>query len=357
MNEDVTVLVCGESGLATDAIQQYAGALCTAMNACGDQCAVEILPRNERGSLRWNATDGLIRSRASVFVIQYNPFSYGRLGVTLPLVVGVARLRRTKRDARIVLMCHETVTMAPGVRWCAIRQLHRVQLAFLLALSHSAFVSVGAWIPTLRALGARGARRLPVGSNMPDRRADRVAVRASLSMESAFVVTSFSTGHPSHRDDYLVSAIEAVLKERPDAVVVTLGAGRQPVMTRHPSVLEVVPGLLEARDVAGLLAASDLFISPYVDGASTRRGTIMAALQHGVAVASTIGNSTDTDLASHLKIQDIDGTDTLKCLRATASALARDDVARAAHGSAGRALYESSYDWDVIARELTRTTA
>jgi glycosyltransferase involved in cell wall biosynthesis len=48
-------------------------------------------------------------------------------------------------------------------------------------------------------------------------------------------------------------------------------------------------GPLPAAEVAECLRACDLVVQPYPDGASTRRGSLMAALANGVPVVTTVG--------------------------------------------------------------------
>ncbi len=52
----------------------------------------------------------------------------------------------------------------------------------------------------------------------------------------------------------------------------------------------VSAGLLADRDASLHLQACDVMIQPYVDGASARRTTLMAALAHGRAIVTTIGS-------------------------------------------------------------------
>ena len=48
-----------------------------------------------------------------------------------------------------------------------------------------------------------------------------------------------------------------------------------------------------ADEVSRRLSAADLNLSAFIDGVSTRRGSLMAALQHGVASVGTRGYLTD----------------------------------------------------------------
>ncbi len=346
------VLLCGETGSETNALLEYSTALDLAMAADGFPTRVEAVAAPRHRSVDRVPLSSLIRPDDSVVVIQYNPFSYGHLGLAPGLVLDALRLRRSRPNLRLALMCHETIALSPGVRWQAIRQLHRAQLAALLRQMDVVFVSTGRWIPTLRALGAQSPIRLPVGSNLPDLSACRDATRESFGLSDKFVVTSFSTGHPSHRDDYLIEAVKAVARVRDDVVVLTLGAGRDALFQGTPTLAERIPGFLQGNQLAKLMAASDLFVSPYVDGVSTRRGTVMTALQHGVPVVATTGESTDDDLATLLGPF---GTAVFRgpaAFGAAAGQLATNGAVRRDHGQRGQNLYRSQYDWPVIAAQM-----
>ena len=56
-------------------------------------------------------------------------------------------------------------------------------------------------------------------------------------------------------------------------------------------------GFIDDEQVSAYLKACDLIVLPYRDGVSIRRGTLMAALAHGCAIITTMGNdSAESDL-------------------------------------------------------------
>lgn len=348
------VLLCGESGAATDAIQQYAHALAHALTGLGADARVETASFHGGTAGTAQSIDDAVAPSDTVLMVQYNPFSFGRAGVALRFVRAMRRLRRRYPSLTLVVMCHETVVMNPGVRWAALRQVHRAQLRALLRLADAVYVSVDAWRPYLEAHGAKDAALLPVGSNLPDRRAQRDAARAALDATDRLIVATFSTGHPSHDDEIARRAVDAVVSVRPDTLVLSLGAGRQRLLEPGDD-RERCPGHLPAHELAAHLAAADMLISPFVDGISTRRGTVMAALQHGVAVVGSVGRSTDPDLEALVRGLPGAGRGG-DWIPGTAAALANDASLRDEQGRAGRSLYAARYDWPVLAARVLHDT-
>jgi glycosyltransferase involved in cell wall biosynthesis len=113
----------------------------------------------------------------------------------------------------------------------------------------------------------------------------------------------------------------------------------------------IEPGRLEASDLARHLAAADLFVAPFVDGVSTRRTTLMAALQHGLPVVGTDGRLTDGVLRSSHALTLV-SVDDRQGLSDAARGLAGDPGRRHALGAAGRELYERAFAWPVIAATI-----
>lgn len=112
-------------------------------------------------------------------------------------------------------------------------------------------------------------------------------------------------------------------------------------------------GPLPAADVASLLAASDVCLQPYRDGASPRRGSLLAALAQGVPVVTTTparggydGLPAPRDGATALFVPPDDAA-------ALADAAWRilSDGALAARLGAGARAYAARLAWPAIARQ------
>jgi glycosyltransferase involved in cell wall biosynthesis len=92
-----------------------------------------------------------------------------------------------------------------------------------------------------------------------------------------------------------------------------------------------------------------VFVAPFVDGVSTRRTTLMAALQHGVAVVGTDGRLTDDILRASREALTLAPVGDRHQLEDAVRRLADDPGLRRSRGAAGRELYTSSFAWPVTA--------
>lgn len=155
---------------------------------------------------------------------------------------------------------------------------------------------------------ARRAALIPIGPNIePAPETDAVAARlraeAALGAGEALLVTfgllNHSKGLPT-----LLRALARLNEaaERPGYRLALVGAGQggldptdrqtATALARLAAELGVASsiirtGQLPATEVAGWLRAADAVVLPYVDGASYRRGTLLAALACGAAVVTT----------------------------------------------------------------------
>jgi glycosyltransferase involved in cell wall biosynthesis len=226
----------------------------------------------------------------------------------------------------------------------------RLQLRALRLSADLVLVTTEAWSEQLMAMRPRRrVRHLPVGSTLPDMRSGRAAARASLGVaDGRLVVATLSSGHESHLVPYVETAVASIAARSPDVLLLTLGAGARQVTVAGVEVVR--PGELTPDDLARLVAASDLFLVPLIDGVSTRRTSAMAALQHEVAVVATDGHLTDSMLRdAGIPLAPVGERDAFVSLAAD---MATDAARRTESARAGRALYERSFDWSAIAERF-----
>ena len=247
-------------------------------------------------------------------------------------------------------MIHETFVDARNFRWALMGAWQRAQLLALHGATDVSFCSIERWAELLGAMPPhRPAHHLPVGSNLPDMRDHREETRVELGVnEDTSVIACFGLRHPERLEGHTLQAAQAIAQTGRRVLLLNLGQGPREVHAMGRVTIQS-PGFLEADALARLVAASDIFIAAHLDGVSTRRTTLMAALQHGIPVVGTSGRQTDQILSPTVPALSIELI-TLPFRRRRRTAA--DPLARRRLGEAGRRLYTTEFDWPVIATRL-----
>ena len=346
MRGTLMVLV-GRGRRSVDAIREHGERLAEAVREAGGRA---VVIEADRGA-RWVAK----AADCDAVLVQYNPFQYGKWGFAPWLPAGLARLRRTPTRPLITLMVHESFVPIAGWRSALMGLWQRSQLVALRGVSDVVLASIEPWAELMRRQRPRRPTfHVPVGSNLPDRRNARREARAGLgASDDTLVLASLTTGHPSHLLGHVVSAANAVAERRGRALLLLhLGAGAPPLDGVEEGVRVYAPGRLPVGSLAETLASADLYLAPFVDGVSTRRSSMMAALQHALPIIGTDGPLTDAQLreasdALRLVPVDVPGLFTDAVVELAESAEKRQQL-----GERGRRLYERCFDWSVIVRRL-----
>jgi glycosyltransferase involved in cell wall biosynthesis len=335
-------LLCGTRVEGTNAILDYTRLLDRALRDQGVTSAVELM----------DAKTPDLRPYDTV-VLQYNPFLYGRWGFAPHVPASLARWRLRRGRPLVALMTHETYFPISDWRSAIMGSTQWAQLRALHALSDVVLVSIERWTRQLADWRpCRPVAHLPVGSNLPDRREARSSAREEIEADNAtIVVASFGTAHPSHLADHMAAAVNTVARNHDRVVMLSLGAGGRKLPGLDRRVVVVRPGRLPATDVARLLSAGDLFLAPFDDGVSTRRGSVMAAMQHGLAIIGTHGELTDSILSESGALELVPRGD-LNGFAQAAVALATDTGRRERLGACAASLYRREFDWPVIAARM-----
>jgi glycosyltransferase involved in cell wall biosynthesis len=227
-------------------------------------------------------------------LVEYNPFAFGRRGYCPWLVRIVRRLKRSGR-CRVAVMFHETQVPNRPFKFWVMRHWQNWQLRSLSRMADVIFVSTTRWVAEIKAVWPKAVcHNLPVGSNLPRSKLSREAARENLGIASeTLVLGMFGSSHPSRMIDWMGAAVRGAARVQDKLVVLYVGKDG----TTFHEVCAGFPfkdeGRLRAEAVADRLRAMDLLISPFMDGLSTRRGSVIAGFQHGLAVASTWANHTD----------------------------------------------------------------
>jgi glycosyltransferase involved in cell wall biosynthesis len=309
--------------------------------------------------------------RADLLHIQYQPGAFQLKGAVnlLPLW-----LRARRPGLRVVTTFHDLrvphlFPKAGPLRSLAVR-------ALLRGSDSAIFVD-----PTdLARVGvARGRHWIPIGSNIPcapPADYDRAALRAQLGVESdGLLVGYFGFLSAGKGATTLLRAMRLLRDAGCPARLVLIGAGANSGSASDRADEQAalalgeelglgsylrLTGLLPPPDVAAHLLACDVVALPYDDGASFRRGSLLAALEHGCPVVTTAPAGEALGQGARRLEPDRQflavPPDDPAALAAALMRLAEDAALAAQLGAAGRALAERC-GWAALAAETAAVYA
>jgi glycosyltransferase involved in cell wall biosynthesis len=314
------------------------------------------------------ALDGFAPPRR--LLVQYTPGAWGYKGLNLGFCRWLVQRRARGDDVRV--MFHEVwypLQLRDRPRRWLLALGQRLMARTLMDACCSAYVSIPAWEPLLRASERpRDGRRpvtvawLPVPSNIPvNEDAEAVArLRGRLVPGGETLVGSFGT-FSGMIGDLLAATLPRVLDGRADRVGLILGRGSDRFASRllagHPELAGRLhaAGALPADETSIHLQACDLLVQPYPDGLSSRRGSLMAGLAHGVATVSNLGRLSEP-VWERTGCVALAAAPDPAALTAAAAPLLASAEARAALGSAARATYRRHFAVERTAEALAGST-
>lgn len=293
-------------------------------------------------------------------LVQYTPNAWGRRGLNFPFCRWLIGRGRDRGD-EVRVMFHEVAfpfeLRGKPTRWLLAAGQRRMARMVLEAATHVDLATT-AWQPTLRALSRGDLRAFgwrPVPSNIPvcvD--AEGVAeARRRVAPGGETVVGSF--GSFSERVALMLADLfPRLLLNRPDRVGVLIGrhgerlAGRLIAETPALGGRIVAPGAQDSADASRTLQACAVLVQPYPDGATTRRGSLMAAIAHGIPTVTNSGRLTEPIWAESRGVALAPGIDP-ESLARTVDWVLNDHDERDRLGAAGRDLHER---WFSVARTV-----
>lgn len=187
---------------------------------------------------------------------------------------------------------------------------HRAQAVILSNSAHVNFVSTARFVTELSALSMRRILKIPVGSNIPVEKFDREKLeklkhRLGLIAGESFVLL-FGGFHPSKVFDWAYPTLSELALEKKFKIV-HIGVKAEDVPAELLGTVRscsqfIFTGHLDFGDISLLLQSGQMEISPFSDGASTRRGSLIAGIVHGTTVVTTQSEWTDEDILSQKNV-------------------------------------------------------
>ena len=276
----------------------------TGRNNCADDAGVAVHSVIKSWGLRcWRQIAAVARQQQlDVLNIQYEPAAYAmQVGVNfLP-----SRYARRLIKAPIVTTYHDLLMpylfpKAGPLRWKVVEYLARRSDATIVTNEEDRLRLVNLQLPTANL------QLIPIGSNIDPAQAgvfDVVEERERWHVRrDEFTIGYFGFLNLSKGGEVLMQAMRLLLDQHLPIRLLLIG-GRtgtsDPTNAAYASQVDQLiatlnlqsqvtsTGFLEPSDVSRTMLASDVLALPYVDGASLRRGSLMAAIAHGRAIVTT----------------------------------------------------------------------
>jgi glycosyltransferase involved in cell wall biosynthesis len=228
-------------------------------------------------------------------VLQYNPFCWGKRGWCPDVPSTLRKIKALPRSPKIAVMFHETTVPKWPWRYAVMYAWQRPILRLVAKQADQIFVSTKRWIGELASAGAVAPMSLlPVGSNIPRSLLPKAEARSRLGFsDDLFVVGVFGGAHPSRLLDWISMAAKAIARAYPKVILLHVGPEGEVINRAIQDLPFKTLGVQAACKAADAIRALDIVIAPFVDGVSTRRGSVMAAFNNGIPVATTRRESTD----------------------------------------------------------------
>lgn len=307
-------------------------------------------PRSVRGIARH-----VEAGRPHWLLLQYNPFSYGRWGLNPHLPLVIRTIKRRNPETRFALMVHEPYVPVSSAKFAVMTTWQRWQLWMLGRAADVVFFSIEPWTNKFRRwFPGKPVLHLPVGSNVPRVPISRDEARTRLGIRPGTrVLGLFGTAHASRLLEPVRLSAQRAAREGSPVVVLYIGPHGPAVRQALKDVPLLAEGPLAPDEVSRRLAAVDVYLAPYFDGISTRRGAAMAGLQHALPTVGTTGFLTDEMLLKEnghaFLLADVSGHEQFSghVLR-----LLKDAGLCESLGRAAQQLYRTEFVWERIASRL-----
>ena len=310
---------------------------------------VRRLPGNFGPRALISLSRSLVDEPDSHILVQYVPHAFGFKAMNLFLCLWLFARRRIDYS----IMFHEVafpILRGQPLKHNFLGIVQRGMAAIIARRAARVFVSIPSWISLLEKLiPGKTIEWLPVPSSIPvvDDPARVASLRHRYSPDNLPLVGHFST-YGLLVAPLLDALLPRILNDH-DCRVLLIGANSAEFLARwsrmHPIFADRISATGECDPDTLSLAISgcDLMLQPYLDGVSSRRTTVMAALAHSRPVVATRGRTTETLWDEHgaaalAPVGELDG------MCAAVARMLGDEGLRHKYALAGHELYMQRFD-------------
>lgn len=295
-------------------------------------------------------------------LVQYVPHAYGWKAMNLPFSFWVA----SRSHFRPWVMFHEVafpIASGQPLRHNLLGVVTRLMAMLVARAAEHIFVAIPEWDTWLRRItpGKLSIHSLPVPSNVPTNVdfASVAELRARIATDPETALIGHFGTFGSHTASMLAAVLVPLLAGDSNRVGVLVGRGGEDFardLVRAQPNLErrlYATGGLTAEQVSLHLAACDLLVQPYPDGASSRRGSLMGGLGLGLPIVTTQGRLTEPHWEESQAVA-LASTSSPDDFIATAEALLQNPDARAGLGRRARRIYKDKFAVEKTVSEMRR---
>ena len=283
-------------------------------------------------------------------LIQYTPYLFP----SLKSCFGIFK----KHRGRASIFFHE-LYFPPSwsIRGIAIGVPHWCRFLVLLHFSKQAIFSTAGfhstWSKRLPYLKQK-MFWVPVGSTIP------IAGGAIQTSSPEISLVHFGGAHPTHLYEFVFRAFREACQFFGDDQVrldlIGVVKGQFPHVSGHPGIH--FHGYVDSILVSQKIRSATLILAPFLDGATTRRSTLMCALSHGKPVVTTLSDGPDsksTPWAQSVATTSMQSAEAeADYARQVLVWLKAPEAERNALSIRAKQFYEQNFTWDRIAQRLLK---
>ncbi|MCF8058438.1 MAG: glycosyltransferase family 4 protein [Bacteriovoracaceae bacterium] len=253
----------------------------------------------------FNIRDLIGELKADLVLFQWTPLAFSKdfygLAFFVPFLLFHLRSLNTK------VIVHEShYPLSPSLKGLFIGVPHFFQFCLIALWSRKLYFSHegnelkwAGYLPFLK----RKFSTLPVYSNIKNHLKSDEGLNADIPLKKHKLIY-FGGAHPTNSFDHLLIALNKAQEElgKENVSLYLLGLSRKVIPDLLLSRLDqdvFALGFLSEEGVSSWLKRADLVLCPFLDGVTTRRGTIMAALLHGKAIVTTTSYFTVESIPWH----------------------------------------------------------
>ncbi|MDD2889466.1 MAG: glycosyltransferase family 4 protein [bacterium] len=242
----------------------------------------------------------ILRSANPDFIIiQYVCQLYGKAGIIPNIVLLVFLIKLKFKSIKLVITFHE-LWIPLTFKDFILGIIQRLEAGFIILMANTSIITTNTREMALKKLFPRARiYKIPVGSNIPNKEKLSPSIHY---LKKDFTLGTFGRLHPERDLLTIISAIKIITVYKYNVTLKIIGKIDQGII--YTTLLKKIKDLgiekniiwtdsCSAKEIEKHITNLDIYLSPEIDGASGRRGALMAALSFGLPIIAYGGKDTE----------------------------------------------------------------